>query len=229
MNILPSFRAALFLVGALLLSLAPARAEEPGWIALFDGKSLEGWVQRGGKAKYRVEDGVIVGRCVTNTPNSFLCTRRDFTNFVLEIEFKVDEGLNSGVQVRSHCFDEPTVIPGKDKEFKVPAGRVHGLQVEIDPSDRAWTAGVYEEGVRGWLNDLKINEPERKAFKAGDWNRLRVECRGESIRTWLNDVAAADLKDDRVASGFIGLQVHGVGKREAIKEVRFRNIRLKEL
>lgn len=111
----------------------------------------------------------------------------------------------------------------------MPAGRVHGLQVEIDPSDRAWTAGVYEEGVRGWLNDLKINEPARKAFKAGDWNRLRVECRGESIRTWLNDVAAADLKDDRVASGFIGLQVHGVGKREAIKEVRFRNIRLKEL
>jgi hypothetical protein len=130
--------------------------------------------------------------------------------------------------VRSRCFDHPTQFEFKGKMIRVPAGRVHGLQSEIDPSTRAWTAGLYEEGARGWLQDLKENEPARKAYKAGDWNRMRVECRGDQIRTWLNEVPAATLKDDRVMAGFIGLQVHGIKEpREA--EVRFRNLRLKEL
>jgi hypothetical protein len=166
---------------------------------------------------------------VPGEPNSFLCTVRNFTNFVLEYEFKVDDGLNSGVQIRSHCFDDPTSFEWQGKTIKVPAGRVHGLQVEIDPSARAWTAGVYEEGARGWLNDLKTNEPARKAFKSGDWNKVRVECRGDSIKTWLNEVSAADLHDSRVPSGFIGLQVHNVGKTGKVMEVRFRGLRIKEL
>jgi hypothetical protein len=128
-----------------------------------------------------------------------------------------------------HGFDQPSQFEWKEKPIKVPAGRVHGLQVEIDPSARAWTAGVYEEGARGWLNDLKDNEAARKAFRGGEWNALRIECRGDWIRTWLNDVPAADLKDGRVRSGFIALQVHGVGKNEKPLEVRFRGLRLKEL
>ena len=205
----------------------PHTPDASGWIRLFDGKTLDGWVQKGGKAKYRVEDGMIIGTCVTNTPNSFLCTRREFTNFVLELEYKVDNGLNSGIQIRSHCFDRPTSFKANDREYRIPAGRVHGLQVEIDTSDRAWSSGIYEEGARGWLNDLKNNEPARKAFKAGEWNRVRLECHGESINSWLNDVPAADLKDSRVMSGFIGLQGHGV-KQDKLMEVRFREIRLIE-
>ena len=208
---------------------ADAKADETGWHPLFDGKTLDGWVQRGGKAQYKIEDGIIVGSCVPNTPNSFLCTTRDFTNFVLEIEFKVDNGLNSGVQIRSHAFDMPTQFEWKGRTVKVPAGRVHGLQVEIDTSARAWSAGIYEEGARGWLNDLKNNEAARKAFKKDKWNKYHIECRGESIKTWINDVPAADLTDSRVASGFIALQVHGIGKIEKALSVRFRNIRAKEL
>jgi hypothetical protein len=219
----------IFTVAALALFAEDKKADSGGWVSLCDGKTLDGWIQRGGKATYRVEDGQIVGTSVPNTGNSFLCTTRDFANFVLEIEFKVDAGLNSGVQIRSHCFDEPTEIEWQGKKIKVPAGRVHGLQVEIDPSARAWTAGVYEEGARGWLNDLKNDETARKAFKAGEWNRFHIECRGDSIKTWLNDVPAADLKDNRVTSGFIALQVHGVGGNEKPLQVRFRNIRLKEL
>lgn len=215
----------LFLAGAMTQLLA----DEAGWQPLFDGKSLDGWVQYGGKAKYRVEDGVLVGSCVPNTPNSFLCTTREFTNFIFEIEFKVDEGLNSGIQLRSHHFYKPTEIEWKGKTIKVSAGRVHGLQAEIDTSKRAWSAGVYEEGARGWLNDLKDNEPARNAFKHGEWNKYHIEARGDSIKTWINDVPAADLKDSRVASGFFGLQVHGVGKKEQTLEIRFRNIRVKEL
>jgi hypothetical protein len=208
---------------------APEPASAEGWTPLFDGKSLAGWTQRGGKAEYRVEDGVLIGRCVPNTPNSFLCTTRDFTNFLLEIEFKVDPGLNSGVQLRSHCFNQPTNIAWHNGQLRIPAGRVHGLQVEIDTTARAWTGGIYEEGARGWLNNLTSNQTARVAFRQNEWNQFRIECQGPSIRTWLNRVPSADLKDDRVPAGFIGLQVHGVGRNSETREIRFRNIRIKEL
>jgi hypothetical protein len=217
---------------ACLFSPAPALpADKPdnGWVSPFNGKDLDGWVQRGGKAKYRAEDGQIVGTTVPNTVDSFLCTKRDYSNFILELEFKVQPPLNSGVQVRSQCFDEAKTVELGGKKYAIPAGRVHGYQVEIDPSDRAWTGGIYDEGRRGWLQDLKENETARKAFKQGKWNKFRIECRGDSIKTWLNGVPAADLKDSATPSGFIGLQVHSVGKREDSLEVRFRNLRLKEL
>jgi hypothetical protein len=226
--------AALFAAVGAVLRPAPAvsAADADGWVSLFNGKDLDGWVQRGGKAKYSVEDGQLVGRSVPNTANSFLCTKKDYADFVLELEFKVDADLNSGVQVRSHCFDKPTKFEAGGKEKTIPAGRVHGYQVEIDPDvkrGRLWTGGIYEEGRRGWLQDLKNNELARKAFKPNEWNKFRIECRGDHIRTWLNGVPAADLKDAAERSGFIALQVHGVGKKTEPLEVRFRNLRIKEL
>jgi hypothetical protein len=211
------------------LSFSLAASADDAWTPLFNGKNLDGWVQRGGKAKYRVEDGQVVGTCVPNTGNSFLCTKRAYADFILELEFKVNPKLNSGVQIRSHCFDKKTMVESKGKKMTIPANRVHGYQVEIDPSARAWTGGIYDEGRRGWLNDLKNNEPARKAFKQNEWNQFRIECRGDSIKTWLNGVAAADLKDSMTPTGFIALQVHGVGKEEEPREVRFRNLRIKEL
>jgi hypothetical protein len=214
----------------LSLLLGCATRTHSDWITLFDGKTLNGWTQKGGKAKYRVENGEIIGASVPNTPNSFLCTTREFANFILEMDFKVDEGLNSGVQIRSQCFDVPTTIVVNGKEKTIPAGIVHGYQVEIDPSARAWTGGLYDESRRGfYLNDLKNNEPARKAFRHNAWNHFRIECRDNVFKTWLNDVPATDCKDDMTSSGFIGLQVHGVGNKETSMEVRFRNIRLKEL
>jgi hypothetical protein len=207
-----------------------SRDPASAWIELFNGKDLDGWIQRGGKARYRVENGCVVGTSVTNTGNSFLCTRRDFTNFVLELDFRVATGVNSGVQVRSHCFTNATELNWKGRQIRVPAGRVHGLQAEIDTSARAWTAGLYDEGRRGWLNDLKENEAARKAFKAGEWNQLRVQCEGSRVRTWLNGVSAADLQDDLSPAGFIGLQVHSVGKNGTPgHEISFKNLRLREL
>ncbi|HVU88071.1 MAG TPA: DUF1080 domain-containing protein [Pirellulales bacterium] len=217
-----SFAIAMFFASEML-------AAEPDWQPLVQGNSLDGWVQRGGKAKYRAENGEVVGTSVPNTSNSFLCTARDYGDFELELEFKVDPTLNSGIQIRSQCFDEPTEVKTAEKTIKIPAGRVHGYQVEIDPSDRAWSAGIYDEGRRGWLNDLKDNQPARQAFRQNDWNKVRVVCRGDSIRTWLNDVPAADLKDNMTPKGFIALQVHGVGSRGEPLEVRWRNIRIREL
>lgn len=204
------------------------RAEEDGLRPLFDGKSLTGWVQRGGKAKYTIENGEIVGTSVLGTPNSFLCTDRDYGDFVLEVEFKVDPALNSGVQIRSECFDKDVETTRNDKKVTIAAGRVHGYQVEIDPSKRGWSGGIYDEGRRGWLNDLSQRPEAGKAFKQGEWNKFRVECRGDSIKTWINGVPAADLKDGMTPKGFIALQVHST-KSEKPLEVRWRNVRIKEL
>lgn len=196
---------------------------------LFNGKNLEGWIQRGGKAKYEAVDGELVGTSVPRTPNSFLCTARDYTNFVLDLDFKVDPKLNSGVQIRSQSFEQAKEIQHNGKTIKIPAGRVHGYQVEIDPSTRAYSGGIYDEGRRNWLVDLKNNEAARKAFKSNDWNHFRIEAKGDSIKTWINGVQAADLKDSMTPSGFIALQVHGVGTNTTPMQVRWRNIKLQEL
>lgn len=187
------------------------------WIPLFDGSTLDGWIQRGGKANYTVEDGVIVGTTVPNTPNSFLCTEKNYGDFILDVDFKVSSKMNSGIQFRSNSLPE------------YRDGRVHGYQCEIDPSDRAWTGGIYDEGRRGWLDSHIDNSAARYAFKPGEWNQFRIQAVGDSIRTWLNGVAAADLKDDLTATGFIALQVHGVGNRTDPLTVRWRNIRIREI
>jgi hypothetical protein len=213
---------------AMLFAADPASAEDLK--PLFDGKSLDGWVQHGGKAKYRVENGEIVGTSVPNTQNSFLCTAKEYGDFVLELEFKVHPELNSGVQIRSQVFAEEREIDVEGKKKKIPADRVHGYQVEIDPSERSYSGAIYDEARRGrFLADLADNEAARKAFKQGEWNKFRIECRGNSIKTWINDVPAVSLVDDATAKGIIALQVHGVGKREDPLDVRWRNIKLAEL
>ncbi|HTI69475.1 MAG TPA: DUF1080 domain-containing protein [Candidatus Limnocylindria bacterium] len=211
-----------------LSSLQAADASHAEWVPLFNGKDLNGWTQRGGNAKYSVAGDEIVGACVPNTPNSFLCTTRAYTNFVLELEFKVADELNSGIQVRSECFDTAKEMEFAGKKIKIPAGRVHGYQFEIDPSGRAWTGGLYDEGRRGWLQDLKTNDVARAAFKKGAWNKFHIECQGDSLKSWLNDVPIADYKDGLTPAGFIALQVHGVGKKEETMEVHFRHLRIKE-
>ncbi len=189
---------------------------EPIWQNIFDGKTLKGWTQKNGKAPYRVEDGQVVGTTKVGEPNSFLCTDVIYGDFILEYDFKVHPKMNSGVQIRSNSFSE----------YK--NGRVHGYQVEIDPSDRAWTAGIYDEARRGWLNNLEKNPKAQKAFKQNEWNHIRIEARGDSIKTWLNGAPAADLKDGMTARGFIGLQVHSTKEKESM-QIRWKNIRLQDL
>jgi hypothetical protein len=222
---------------ALLVTFTASSRAADDFTPLFNGKDLTGWVQQGGIAKYAVEGDEIVGTAVPNTSNSFLCTQRHYGDFELEVDFKVSKELNSGIQIRSNAFSAPTVLSvkdesGKPKEAKVSPGRVHGYQVEIDPSDRSFSGGVYDEGRRGYfLQDLSQNEPARKALKQGDWNTFRIKCEGDHIQTWINGVPAADFHDAMTPSGFIALQVHGVGDKnpDPPLQVRWRNIRLREL
>ncbi|ORL44105.1 3-keto-disaccharide hydrolase [Zunongwangia atlantica] len=191
-----------------------SKKEKPGE-ALFNEKDLSGWTQMGGEADYAVEDGVIVGKTVSGTPNSFLTTNKMYDDFILELDYKVDPSMNSGIQIRSNSL--PSYMNG----------RVHGYQIEIDPSDRAWSAGIYDEARRGWLVSLEDNSKAQKAFKQNEWNHYRIEAIGDSIKTWINGVPASFLIDDKTASGFIALQVHSIGKDdEPGKAIMWKNIRI---
>lgn len=185
------------------------------WTNLFDGKTLNGWKQLNGKAKYSIEKDEIVGTTVADTPNSFLCTEKEYGDFILELDLKVDNSMNSGVQFRSLSKSDY-----KD-------GRVHGYQMEVDPADRAWSGGIYDEGRRDWLYTLNINQIGRKAFKNDAWNKYRIEAIGSTIRTWINGIPTAHLIDDMTAKGFIALQVHAIGKdQKAGTQIRWKNIKI---
>lgn len=200
------------LIAALILSCQG----EAGWVDLFNGENLDNWRLMDGTAEFRVEGGVIVGVYRLDTPNTFLATDRDYSDFILEYEAKLDSGLNSGVQIRSLSTPE------------YEDGRVHGYQVELDASPRAWTAGIYDELRRGWLYNLECNPQAKAAYRPEAWNRFRVEAIGTSIRVWLNDVPAADIVDDMTPSGIIALQVHSINNQKYEgKTVQFRNIRIK--
>jgi hypothetical protein len=220
------FIALLPLIASLSTALA---ADQDGFKPLFNGKNFDGWEQHSGKAEYRVEDGAVVGKTVSGTGNSFMCTKKEYGDFILELEFKVADGMNSGIQFRSQFYTKDTEVEIAGKKKKFPADRVFGYQYEIDPSPRAYTGGVYDEARRGWLADLKDNEAARKAFKNGEWNTARIECRGDHIQTFINGVKAADFKDSMTLKGIIALQVHGIGNKKPGDEVRWRNIRIKEL
>lgn len=192
----------------LLLAGCAAAAPAPDTAPpLLDAAVLPSW-QIVGEAWFRWEDGVLHGSG-GGARNSFLLSPRDYADFVLEGEVRILPGGNSGIQLRSHLR---------------PDGTLYGYQIEIDPSERAWTGGLYDEARRGWLDPLDDQPAARAAFRPGEWNRFRIECRGDRIRSWINGVPCADFRDDADASGRIAFQVHGGGRTE----VFWRDLRLRE-
>ncbi|MEH6308106.1 DUF1080 domain-containing protein [Olivibacter sp. CPCC 100613] len=208
----------LIALGAIGVCILSACNEERSWQDLFDGKSLNGWKQVAGDANYAVEDGMIVGTTVKNTGNTFLITEKEYGDFILELDAKIEgDHNNSGIQTRSHI----------DLQANDGKGRVYGRQVEIDPTPRSWTGGIYDEARRNWLYPLDLNAKGKSAFKKGEFNHFRIECIGDTTKTWINDVPVSYVIDTLDKSGFIGLQVHSVGKDgEAGKKVYFKNIRI---
>ncbi|MCF2949789.1 DUF1080 domain-containing protein [Paraglaciecola aquimarina] len=206
----------LILIPALLLGLVGLvqKVSAANWQPLFNGKDLSGWKQLGGKAKFSVQDGVIVGVSEAGTPNSFLATIQDYDDFIFEAEIKVDAGLNSGIQFRSRLNSEYN------------KNRVHGYQAEVDTSQRKWSGGVFEEAKRGWLYNLTRNQACQQAFDVNAWNHYRIEAIHNKIRTWINKVPCADIIDNQEGfkTGFIAFQVHSIrDKTLAGKVVKMRN------
>ncbi|MFB0496162.1 hypothetical protein ABID99_002399 [Mucilaginibacter sp. OAE612] len=204
---------------AIMLLASTAFSPVNAQTKLFDGKTLKGWKKLAGNADYKVEDGAIVGTTVLNSGNSFLVTEKEYGNFILELDAKIESELsNSGVQTRSH-FD-PEGNKGK--------GKVYGRQFEIDPSSRKWTGGIYDEGRRDWLYPLDLNPKAKDAFKVGEYNHIKIECIGNGMKTWVNGVPASDVVDTIDSKGFIALQVHAVSEeKQANKKVYFKNINIK--
>jgi len=197
------------------LGCTESQKDKTPWVSLFDGQSLNGWTIKGGHANYEIKEGTIVGTSVPNSPNTFLTTDKMYGDFILELDYIVDSTMNSGIQIRSNSF--PNYMDG----------RVHGYQIEIDPSNRAWSAGIYDEARRGWLVPLTDNQTAQKAFKQNDWNHYRIEANKDTIKTWINDVPAAYLIDDKTASGFIALQVHALQEgQEEGTQIIWKNVKI---
>lgn len=220
----------------LLLAFHPRCAGQEKWIKLFDGSSLDGWTQHSGSAKYWVEDGSIVGQAVPNSPNSFLCTQREFSDFILEFEvYLEDPELNSGVQFRSLIAEQEQLFwfrnqQGEYQPQRIPADRVYGYQVEIATEEGGASGGVYDEARRAmmpWWPEK--GSKESKAFKNDQWNSYRVECTGDTIKTMINGIVVSAFRDALSLKGIIGLQVHDVGADPTPYKVRWRNIRIMEL
>jgi len=200
-------------------SLSTVKPIKSGWTNLFDGKTFNGWKKITGNAEYVIDNGTITGITVPNTPNTFLVTEKEYGDFVLELEVMIEDTTsNSGIQIRSH-FD-PAANNGK--------GRVFGYQYELDPSSRKWTGGLYDEGRRDWLYPLMLHPAAQNAYRHGQFNKVRVECIGNTIKTWVNDIPAAYVVDTFDKKGFIALQVHAISKPDmAGRKIHWRNIRIK--
>ncbi len=204
-----------------VLSASLCFAADKKYKSIFNGKTLDGWTQRNGTATYRVENGAVVGKTNEGSPNSFLCSDKEYGNFDLKFEVKVDDKLNSGVQIRSQTKGGPK-------------GRVNGPQIEIEASgEKGAEAGyIYGEAAGGWMTAAKDLKPH-KHFKDGKWNKYRVLANGSNIKVWINGALISDLSHEEKfkshPKGFIGLQVHSIGKGTGPYEVRWRKIKLKEL
>ena len=208
---------------AIIVALFTGCSGSDGWTYLFNGNDLTGWIKRGAEAKFKFENGEVIGVTGTCTHSTFLCAEKEYGDFILEFELKIDTGLNSGVQIRSHSRPEVKDGVGYD--------RVYGYQVEVDPSERGWSAGIYDEARNGWLYPVTPHNPAAvTAFKNHEWNHYRVEAIGNNIKTWLNGMPVADLMVDFDDSGFIALQVHSikVGIKPWLegKTIRWRNLRI---
>jgi len=186
----------------IILTVLTGFAGAQSWTNLFDSGNLDGFEKRNGTAEYKLEGDELIGISALETPSTYLCTKEKFSDFILEVDVKVEVGLNSGIQFRSNSLPD------------YRNGQVHGYQCEIDPSERKWSGGIFDQSRRGWIYPVTMNEPGRQAFQNGQWNKYRIEAIGNEIRTWINGVQVTNLVDAMTAEGFIAFQVHSIRNEE---------------
>lgn len=187
--------------------------------SLFDGKTLNGWSTKQGTMKFEVINGEIVGTC-SKGPSTFLCTDKEYKDFIFTCEVKWEVDGNTGVQIRSRIRKDDNV------------DKVIGPQAEMEDlgkKGRGWSGGIYGQNCGGWFYPLKAPEhaPLKNAIDRSDWNRLTIKVEGNVFKTWINGLPAAhwvDIKNE-FPNGFIGLQVHG-GKKGII---HWKNLKIRQL
>lgn len=188
-----------------------------GFHPLFNEKDLTGWTLKGGKCRFEVKDKTITGTCVKKTPSTWLCTDKEYGDFIFTCEVKWLVDGNSGIQFRSNT---------KNSGEKVT---IYGPQYELEgfATDRNWSGGIYGQSCGGWYYPLwlEAHKDARAALKKDDWNRVTITAKGQVIKTWINGIPAANWIDDTYLKGFIGLQIH----QGTAGTVLWRNIKIKEL
>lgn len=195
-----------FVLCMIICAGQPTKAQEADFVELFDGTTTKGWTKPFDWGEVKVEGGQIH---LTASKKFFLVTEKTYRDFVLEGEVYCPVGGNSGFQFRCHY------MPNK----------LWGYQAEVDTSDRKWAGGLYDEGRRGWLVNLKDKPEAQAAFKNGEWNKYRVEANGDHIKIFVNGVQTVDFQDSMDAEGHIAIQHHG----EKGLTYKFRNLRIKVL
>jgi hypothetical protein len=206
----------LVVLGVLLaaggVEAADAKPPEDGFVAMFDGKTLKGWQTTG---NWIVEkDGVVTlkprpGEKGWQRYDAYLTTDRKYKDFILDLEFKIGKGGNSGVFLRVG-----------DRMSQVNTG------FEIQILD---THGLEKPGHHDCGGVIKTAAPSKNMAKpAGEWNRYVITCKGNHLKVIFNGEQIHDLQldksavKDRPAKGYIGFQ-------DEAKRVWYRNVRIKEL
>tara|TARA_Y100001972_G_C7666375_1_gene337055 strand:+ start:437 stop:1102 length:666 start_codon:yes stop_codon:yes gene_type:complete len=174
---------------------------------LFNGKDLTGWTIYGTE-KWYVEDGLLVAESGPDGEYGYLGTEGKFKDFVLTLEFKQEKDGNSGLFFHS----------------SIEGTKIAGWQAEIAPPNHD-TGGIYESYGRGWL--IKPDPEKDKALKYGEWNKMKLEVKGDQVTTWLNGQEMITLEDEKIGSvdGQIALQIHSGGGLK----LYFKNIVIKPI
>jgi hypothetical protein len=181
-----------------------------GAIALFDGKTTEGW-QTVGNAHWTVEDGLLVGRQGPNGAAGDLLTKKDFDNFDLAVTYKVNWPANTGVWFR---YQNPNLAYQADVlEYKKP---------------EAYSGSIYAPGVPEIFLAANL---DKSIEKKNDWNTMRIRAAGDVLSVWLNGQLTANVTNNRSATGKIGFQVHPSSPADDFKNmaVMVKSIQLRPL
>lgn len=189
------------------------------FVDLYNKKDLTGWTAKGGTCTFEAKGDVIVGTCVKKSPSTYLSTdKNDYKNFIFSCEIKWEVDGNTGVMFRA-----------KSRTDKKGRETVFGPQAEMEGFEkkRGWSGGIYGQSCGGYYYPLWLNahKEARAGLIKGDWNRITIKADGESIKTWLNGIPAANMESNSFPKGFFGLQVHSGSKGTIL----FRNIKVKEL
>ena len=193
-----------------LLVPGTVRPARKGWVTLFDGKSTAGWIQRGGKAVYTVEDGALVGRTVLGEKNSFLCPPKEYADFVLEFEVWVDPTGRTRA-CRSAAPRGPTTARASSTATRSRS---------TPRSAPGAAASTTSSGAAG-SSTRRTTRPRERRSRSASGTATASRRTGDRLRTWVNDVPVSDLVDGMARSGFIGFQVHQA--KEAGLAVKWRS------
>lgn len=203
-------------MAAVLLSILSSMAAEKGkTVSLFDGKTFKGWEGDTNKT-FRIEEGAIVGGTLkAKIPrNEFLCTTRNYTNFVLTLQFKLlgGEGANAGVQIRTKRIPNHHEVSG----------------YQADMGDPAWWGCLYDESRRNKVLAKSDIEKVNQVLKRDDWNEYKIKCEGNRIQLWINGLQTVDYTETEPNiedHGVIAVQIHGGPASEAW----YKDIKIQEL